>query len=231
MTIKKYQSNIWNKQRVIDACLELCNEEGHLPEIKSNDSLSWSIREERLRAALKSQNIDYEALTNDFNCKYLTIDFPNEEEYEKCFDLEDIFSGIIYLVSYNISEKDLSQLKVMLEKYYESFGHYEDDDLNIYYNRCVIFDQLFKYRKAIYEMEHFDDGVFCSVMTSCFASKITNSIYKNNIKPAADYLDEILCLLMGENFAQSITVKKLINQFGYPNFSEKELQDIDIENF
>ena len=51
MIAKIYEDNIWDKQRVIDACLEICDGNGLLPlpqNVKDYDS--WSLRTRRLIA-------------------------------------------------------------------------------------------------------------------------------------------------------------------------------------
>ncbi|MBR4326987.1 MAG: hypothetical protein IKP73_15840 [Bacteroidales bacterium] len=218
MIAKIYEDNIWDKQRVIDACLEICDGNGLLPlpqNVKDYDS--WSLRTRRLIAVLKSQKIDYEDLTKEMKLNF------SEPSWK--WNLSGC-SGIIHLVSQSISDQTIEDLYEFLQDY-----DYEMEvfhiDFHDYVRRCWLFEGLFKYKISATELRKYR----AHNRESKFIFQITRGVFQNFIQTGVDYIDNILKLLMGDNFAQPITVKELIEKFDYPKISDDELQDIDIENY
>ena len=219
MIAKIYKDNIWDKQRVIDACLEICDENGLLPPFDINDSNSWSLRIRRLIAVLKSQNIDYEDLT-----KEIKIDISDETQEWK-YDLNGC-SGIIHLVSQSISDTMIEELDKLLQDYKYEIRVFHIDFHN-YVTRCCLFEGLFKYKITATELRTYRGHN----RESKFLYQISKGVFQKYIQLGVDFIDDILKLLMGDNFAQTITVKELIEKYDYPKVSDNELQNIDIDNY
>ncbi|MBO7463546.1 MAG: hypothetical protein J6T96_13205 [Bacteroidales bacterium] len=142
--MRKEYGDFWDKQRLIDACLELCeNKWGSelLPKVKSNHSKITEIQIKRLQAVLKTHNIDYNFLTDDFDFSNSAIELSEVDE-----DLDEYLimcSGIIHLVSYSISSEDLTELKKLINQ--NSRHAYLLDEkchLECYSTRCVFFDEI-----------------------------------------------------------------------------------------
>ena len=59
---------------------------------------------------------------------------------------------------------------------------------------------------------------------------VTNRLYQDNIKSVSDIIDRMLILLMGDDYDQSFSEKELL-KYGYPNVTDDEIQDLEIETF
>lgn len=196
--------------------MEICDKNGLLPlqqNVKDYDS--WSLRTRRLNAVLKSQNIDYEDLTKEITDK--------TKEWK--WDLNRC-SGIIHLVSQSISDSMIAELYELLQDYNYEMKVFRIDFHN-YITRCCLFDGLFKYKNTAMKLSKYR----AHNLQTKFLYQISKGVFQKYIQLGVDFIDDILKLLMGDNFAQPITVKELIEKYDYPKVSDNELQDIDIDNY
>lgn len=229
MIAKIYEDNIWDKQRVIEAYLDICDKNGNLPIIQKKDYPSWEIRKKRLKAVFLSQNIKYETLTTPFSVSKLNYELTETDE-DMFETLVDDCGGYLHLISYSISDELFDELKTVLQDYMP-IVNYLKLDLRSYPIRCAIFNELFEYRMSVKELINFGSGYLCCPPTTSFANRVIGNVNNSYFQTGADYVDKILKLLMGDIFVQPITVDELIQNYGYPNVTDDELQDIDIENF
>ena len=56
----------------------------------------------------------------------------------------------------------------------------------------------------------------------------TNSLYDKHIAPACVVIDRMRILLMGDDYDKSFTEKELF-QYGYPDVTDEELYQMEIE--
>ncbi len=222
--MKEY-GDFWDKQRLIDACLELCKDDWcsvRLPKIGKDMSKIDEIQAKRIQAVLKTHNIDYEFLTDDFDSSNLTIEL-SEEEQDKICGFDDMISGIVHIVSNIISSEAVSELNILLKS---CSGLNDEFDLGSYSTRCAIFNSLFFYRKKIENLKDCFNGVLECPVEEWYAIKVTDGIFEKDFKSGIEKLDRALALLMGDNFKNPIPVSELKAKYGYPPMSDSELQDL-----
>ncbi len=96
--------------------------------------------------------------------------------------------------------------------------------------RKLLFETLFRYRKNLYKVESTWSGVMECSHTVAIGIKATDNLYQTHIKSASDVLDRMLVLLMGDDYDKSFTEAELL-PFGYPNVTDRELEDMILDNW
>ena len=56
----------------------------------------------------------------------------------------------------------------------------------------------------------------------------TKSLYDRHIKVVCDIIDEMLILLMGDDYDKTFTEKELF-QYGYPDVTDEELEEMELD--
>ena len=120
MLHKRYNDS-WDKQRLIDACVEMSDNNGYLLKITKDSRESDQIKRSRIESVLKVYNISYDSLTT--------------------------YDGYGNLVSATISDEAISELNSILGKYI--FPSRRQMQLIDHLVRKELFDNLFKYRAKI----------------------------------------------------------------------------------
>ena len=58
----------------------------------------------------------------------------------------------------------------------------------------------------------------------------TKGLYTKHIKGVSDTIDQMLVLLMGDDFDRTFTEEELL-PFGYPDITDEELENLIFDNF
>lgn len=90
----------------------------------------------------------------------------------------------------------------------------------------LAFEKLFEFRKGLFILEHkWSCGSECSSSLGMIY-RATDNLYRNNIRAVCEVIDEMLVLLMGDDYDKTFTEKELF-QFGYPDVTDDELYEME----
>ena len=195
---------IWNAARVLQELLRFTDDRGKVRNLDLSDDSPYGIKVRRFVAAMKAYG------------------------KEKCLYLRNE-----HLISDTCSEEKMEELCLLLKQ-----NHHDEysaalaklDILKGIRERRDLFETLFRYRKNLYKVESTWSGVMECSHTVAIGIKATDGIYQKHIKAASDVLDRMLVLLMGDDYNKSFTEAELL-PFGYPDVTDKELEDMILDNW
>ena len=195
---------IWNAERLLQELLYFTDDRGSIRSLNLSDDSPYGIKMRRFAAVMKAYG------------------------KEEC-----LYAGNEHLVSETCSDEKIKELYLLLkqnlhEGYYTALA--TPDFLKGIRERRDLFKTLFHYRKSLYKVENIWSGVMECSHTVAIGIKTTNSIYQTHIKAASDVLDRTLMLLMGDDYDKTFTEAELL-PFGYPDVTDKELEDMILDNW
>lgn len=198
-------NGIWNAERILKEYLSLTDLSGCFRNLDLSDDSPRGIKARRFVAAMK-------AYGKDIN---------NYSEFEE-------------IVSSSCSPEKMNEFRRLLKENLDNdiLKERVDGSRFIRGNRDILhlFQALFEYRKRLYEVEHAWSGMQECPMSVVMVVKATNSLYQKHIKPMSDIIDRLLVLLMGDDYDKTFTEKELL-PFGYPDVTDRELQDMILDNW
>ncbi len=150
-----------------------------------------------------------------------------------CGKEECLYVGIEHLISDACSEEKMKELCLLLKQNLQdkfSMVLAKPDILKGKRERKALFEALFRYRKNLYKVENTWSGVIECSQTVAIGIKATNNLYQKHIKAASDVLDKMLVLLMGDDYDKSFTETELL-PYGYPDVTDRELEDMILDNW
>ena len=198
-------NGIWNVERILKEYLSLADNSGHIRNIDLSDDSPRGIKVRKFVAAMNAYGKD--------------IYYYNE--------FEDI-------VSNSCSPEKIEEFRRLLKENLDDDFQKErvDNPRFIRGNWDIpdLFEALFEYRKRLYEVENAWSGYLECPMSVAMVAKATNSLYLKHIKAVSDIIDRMLVLLMGDDYDKSFTEAELL-PFGYPDVTDKELEDMILDNW
>lgn len=136
------------------------------------------------------------------------------------------------LISEDCSEIKMSELTSLIEDFVPEYR----DRMRIAFNpdrkdisRSQLFRFLFSYRFESYKLYTHWDNILETNIAGGIAIDITRKLYDENLKSINDVLDKYLLLLMGDDFDKTFTEKELLENCDYPNVTDAELYEMDLE--
>ena len=198
-------NGVWNANRMLQEYLHFSDKSGRIKKIDMTDDSPYGIKLRRFAAAMKAYGRDMEDL----------------------IELEE-------MISMSCSSEKLDQFRKLLKQLLDNeyFKNQVDDakfirdDRDIYY----LFEALFNYRKSLYEVENVWSGMIeCSFSVS-MVYQATKGLYAKHIKEVSDIIDQMLVMLMGDDFDRSFTEEDLL-PYGYPEVTDEELENKILDNF
>lgn len=198
-------NGVWDANRILQEYLRFSDIRGRIKKIDLSDNSPYGIKLRRFAAAMKAYGRDMEEL----------------------IELED-------MISMSCSSEKLDQFRKLLKQLLDNkyLKDQVDDAKFIRYDSDIysLFGALLKYRKSLYEVETVWSGLIeCSFSVSMIC-QATKGLYAKHIKVVSDIIDQMLILLMGDDFDRSFTEEDLL-QYGYPDVTDEELEDLIIDNF
>lgn len=197
-------NSIWNAARILQELLCFMDDRGRIKELNLSDDSPYGIKVRRFVAAMKAYGKE-----------------------------ESLYHGLEYLISDTCSDEKMEELCLLLKQNLHddySTALAKPDILEGIQERRDLFETLFRYRKKLYKVENTWSGVMECSHTIALGIKATNSMYQTHIKAASDVLNRMLVLLMGDDFDKSFTEVELL-PFGYPDVTDKELEDMILDNW
>ena len=198
-------NGIWNVERILKEYLSLADNSGHIRNIDLSDDSPRGIKVRKFVAAMKAYGKDI----NNYN------------------EFEDI-------VSNSCSPEKIEEFRRLLKENLDDDFQKErvDNPRFIRGNWDIpdLFEALFEYRKRLYAVENAWSGYLECPMSVAMVAKVTNSLYQKHIKAVSDIIDRMLVLLMGDDYDKSFTEAELL-PFGYPDVTDRELEDMILDNW
>ena len=137
----------------------------------------------------------------------------------------------VILIPENYSEMKMSELTSLIVDFspkYETrieIAFNQDRE----YTRMQLFSFLFRYRFAIYKLATHWDGVLETDIAGGIAIDITRKLYDEKIESVNETLDKLLLHLLGDDFDKTFAEKELLEDYDYPNVTDEELYEMDLE--
>lgn len=197
-------NGIWSVARVLHGLLYFADDRGRIRDMNLSDDSPYGIEMRRFAAALKAYGKE--------ECLYVGNEHlisnarSDDKKEERCL-----------LLKQNLHDKYSTDLA-------------KPDILKGIHERKNLFETLFRYRKNLYKVESTWSGVMECSHTVAIGIKATDNLYQEHIKAASDVLDRMLVLLMGDDYDKSFTEEELL-PFGYPDVTDRELEDMILENW
>ncbi len=202
MTGKRKLSGVWNVNRVLHEYLRFSDDRGNVRVTGHSDDSPHGIEVRRFVAVMKG--------------------------YGKGESL-----NLEYCISETCSEEKMNELELLLrknldDKYFIAFVN--SDILKGIGNRKELLKSLFCYRKSLYKVENLWSGLTECSQAVALAYRLTSNLNKTQIKAVSDVIDRMLVLLMGDDYDKSFSEEELL-PFGYPDVTDKELEDMIFDNW
>ena len=197
-------NGIWNAARFLHESLYFADDRGNIRDMNLSDDSPYGIEVRRFVAVMKAYG------------------------KEEC-----LYVGIEHLISDTCSEEKMKELCLLLKQNLHdeySTALARPDILKGIHERMDLFETLLRYRKSLYKVENTWSGVMECSHTIALGIKATNRLYQSHIKAASDVLDRMLVLLMGDDYDKSFTEVELL-PFGYPDVTDRELEDMILDNW
>ena len=204
MIAERKLNGIWNVERLLQGLLCFVDDRGRIVDMNLSDDSPYGIKVRRFVAAMKAYG------------------------KEEC-----LYVGKEHLISEACSEEKMEELCLLLKQNLQDMYSTDLTKLDILKGkreRKDLFETLFRYRKSLYKVENTWSGVMECSHTVAIGIKATDNLYQAHIKAASDVLDRMLVLLMGDDYDKSFTEAELL-PFGYPDVTDRELEDMILDNW
>ena len=174
---------------------------------------------------------DSEQTPYKINCKRV-ISAINAFKSHKEIGVDWGYIPFEMLIPEGYSEMKMSELTSMivdfLPKYSERIEIAFNQDRE-YTSRMQLFSFLFRYRFAIYKLATHWDNVLETDIAGGIAIDITRKLHNEKIESVNETLDKLLLLLLGDDFDKTFIEKELLEDFDYPNVTDEELHEMDLD--
>ena len=208
--MRKTFNGIWDAERVLQNYLAFADDKGFL--INTSFSRPQIIKRHRLLAALEAYGRPIGGFINAN--KQETIDVW--EHFVSKTRSKEKMDRLFELIKANADKHFVRQLTNFQNRLYR-----EEDIL-------VSFKKLFAFRKKLYDVKHLWEGVLEGGAFMVMTYQTTKSLYDRHIKVVCDIIDEMLILLMGDDYDKTFTEKELF-QYGYPDVTDEELEEMELD--
>ena len=212
MTKERKFDGVWDAERILRNYLNFANEGGYLIDMNSYEESPYKIRQRRFLAAMKAYGREEKAFYHS------DLSYPNECGISR------------YMMSKTISKVKMDEFRNLIMNNLPSNAHYEKvtDSFSNERDIWLAFEKLFEFRKGLYTLEHlWSGGLECSPSMGMIY-RVTDNLYRNNIRVGSDVIDKMLVLLMGDDYDKTFNEKELF-QFGYPDITDEELYEMELD--
>lgn len=144
----------------------------------------------------------------------------------------DLSSSLSFIVSENCNEEKLTELESLLKEEFtkELLPYYDIREIiQEQYKRGIIFQMLMDYRRALIKIKYHWAGVMECNDAGCVTITTTKNMFRQSFKEMDEKLERMMVLLLGDDYDQTFSEIELIQNYGFPAISDKELQEMDIK--
>lgn len=203
-------NGVWNVERLLDNYLYFADQDGCITISEQKEATPYTIRQRRFLAALKAYGKEGTWFCNQgFPCSEYLVGSTHSEE--KMNELHQLLKDNLPAVDKR-DRQDIENHLVFRD----------EDDISLCFSR------LFKYRKSLYAIERQFSGVYECGRSMGVVIRVTQNLCREHINKVAKVIDRMLILLMGDDNDKTFTEKELF-AFGYPDVTDKELYDLELE--
>ena len=150
----------------------------------------------------------------------------------KVIDTDRDYIPLDILIPEDYSEMKISELTSLivdfLPKYETRIGNAFNQDRE-YTSRMQLFSLLFRYRLETYKLSTYWNNVSEIDFAGGIAIDLTRKLYNEKIENINEALDKLLILLLGDNFDKTFTERELLEDYDYPNVTDEELHEMDLD--
>lgn len=227
---KKIPVDSWDISRLLQAIYELNMrinlfnyKQGEKEAERFKDYPSLRVRHERIVAVMTAYNIQFSTNLMRGDSMFPCKNYPVMSFLEGNIDLNQLPKSEIQQIMQPIIDADLRQEKTIrriIDNDYEKQRKSAIDDL---------YQGLMNYRLALGKTISSVGGSICgggSFLSMCIADHFSN----RHIRPNLKYLDDLIIMLVKGSF-RTITEAELIEKYNYPNVSDNELFDMDVDSY
>ena len=207
----------WNINRLLHAIYEACGQGDYLlarqkdkEAVRVKDNPPQRIRYERVVAVMRAYNI----------------------QFDEGYPIESFLYGEENL-NMQLSKADILQMMQPImdadsrqEKNIRKIIDKESDNLEL----CIsnLYRGLVRYRTLLEKAAYFGRGTLECGSGAFLSIAIKNHFSDKYIKPNLKHIDDVIIKLIKGDF-RTITEAELIEQYNYPNVSDDELSDMDMD--
>ena len=208
---KNLFTGVWDAKRLLHELLEITESvKGWKIELYKTDSerTPYKIRCERVISAINAFNGRKEIGTD---WGYILFEMLIPEGY---------------------SEMKMSELTSMIMDFLPKYETRIEDAFNQdreYTSRMQLFSFLFRYRLETYKLSTYWNNVSETDIVGAIAIDMTKKLYNEKMESINETLDKLLLLLLGDSFDKTFTERKLLEEYDYPNVTDEELHEMELE--
>ena len=136
------------------------------------------------------------------------------------------------LISEDCPETKIVELTSMIMDFLPKYETRIEDAFNQdreYTSRMQLFSFLFRYRLETYKLSTYWNNVLETDIAGGIAIDITRKLYNEKIDSINETLDKLLLLLLGDGFSKTFTERELLEDYDYPNVTDEELYEMELE--
>lgn len=144
----------------------------------------------------------------------------------------DLSSSLSYIVSEDVDEEKVAELEALLKEEFtqELLPYYDIQEIiQEQYKQGGIFKMLMEYRVSLLKMKNHWAGVMECNDAGCVAITVTKNMFHHSFKDMDEKLVRMMVLLLGDDYDRTFTEMELIQNYGYPTVTDKEMQAMDID--
>lgn len=227
---KLIQADSWNAFRLLQAIYEL-NMRTNLFDYKQKepeaeqfkDCPSLRIRHERIVAVMASYNIRFSTNLMRGDSMFPCESYPVMSFLEGNIELNQLPKSEIQQIIQSIINADPRQERTIKRIINDEYERFQESCINSLYRG------LMDYRLALGKTINSVGGNICasgSFLSMCIADHFSI----RHIRPNLKHLDDLIIRLVKGNF-RTITEAELIEKYNYPDVSNDELSDMDVEAY
>ena len=169
---------------------------------------------------------------------------PYKVRYERVISVINTFVGykvidadwgyILFemLIPEGYSEMKMSELTSLIVDFLPRYETRIENAFNQnreYTSRMQLFSFLFRYRLETYKLSTYWNNVLETDIAGGIAIDITRKLYNEKIDSINETLDKLLLLLLGDGFSKTFTERELLEDYDYPNVTDEELYEMELE--
>lgn len=211
-------TKMWSSTRILYGYLYDSDEDGCLPNIDDWPNSSNKIYRQRFYAAMRAYG-------------------KNPEWFYRSDTLwHDNRDICCRLLSKSRSKEKMDEFRTLVKEQlkegrsYDFFSKVIDNPDYLIHDVHIVFRELMAYRKRLQAALDVWSGMMECSQSVGSIFELTKVLNREYLKPLCNIVDRLLILLMGDDYDKTFTEEELY-EYGYPKISDKELYQMEVEEF
>ena len=168
-----------------------------------------------------------------YNIRYeRVISVINAFKGNKVIDIDRDYMPLDILIPEDYSEMKMLKLTSLIVDFLPKYEARIENAFNQdrkYTSRMQLFSFLFRYRLETYKLSTYWNNVSEADIVGAIAIDMTRKLYNEKIERINETLDKLLLLLLGDVFDKAFTERELLKEYDYPNITDEELHEMELE--